>query len=99
MQILDALIDAVDNKSRSRIFCLFAKICDNGPLALRRTKEAMVRGRNMALEDGLSLELAFFEEMLQSEDYKEGLQALAEERKPKYKGLWASPLSGRGLEE
>ncbi len=46
----------------------------------------MIRGRNMALEDGLSLELAFFEEMLQSEDYREGLRALDEERKPKYKG-------------
>ena len=63
-----------------------AKICENGPLAVRRAKEAMVRGRNMALEDGLSLELAFFEEMLRSEDYREGLGALAEQRKPKYKG-------------
>jgi enoyl-CoA hydratase/carnithine racemase len=63
-----------------------ATICENGPLAIRRAKEAMIRGRNVALEDGLSLELAFFEEMLQSEDYQEGLRALAEERKPKYKG-------------
>ncbi len=63
------------------------KIVENGPLAVRRAKEAMIRGGNMALEDGLSLELAFFEEMLQSEDYNEGLRALAEERKPEYKGL------------
>jgi len=63
-----------------------AKICENGPLGVRRAKESMIRGRNMALEDGLRLELAFFEEMLQSEDYQEGLRALAEERKPKYKG-------------
>jgi enoyl-CoA hydratase len=63
-----------------------AKICKNGPLAVRRAKEAMIRGENMALEDGLSLELAFFEEMLQSEDYHEGLRALAEEREPEYKG-------------
>jgi E-phenylitaconyl-CoA hydratase len=63
-----------------------AKICENGPLAIRRAKEAMIRGRNMAQEEGLRLELAFFEEMLQSEDYKEGLLALAEGRKPEYKG-------------
>ena len=62
------------------------KICDNGPLAVRRAKEAVIRGGNMALKDGLSLEKAFFEEMLQSEDYKEGLSALAEDRKPVYKG-------------
>jgi len=63
-----------------------AKICERSPLGTRRAKEAMIRGRNMALEDGLRLELGFFEEMLQSEDYQEGLRALAEERKPEYKG-------------
>jgi E-phenylitaconyl-CoA hydratase len=62
------------------------KICENGPLGVRRAKEAMIRGRNMALEDGLGLELAFFEEVLQSEDYQEGLRALAERRRPEYKG-------------
>ncbi|MEJ2723614.1 MAG: enoyl-CoA hydratase/isomerase family protein [Deltaproteobacteria bacterium] len=63
-----------------------AKICENGPLGVRRAKEAMIRGRDMALQDGLSLELAFFEEVLRSKDYQEGLQALAEQRKPEYKG-------------
>ncbi|UCE54413.1 MAG: enoyl-CoA hydratase/isomerase family protein [Desulfobacterales bacterium] len=62
------------------------KICEKGPLGVRRAKEAMIRGGNMALEDGLRLELAFFEEVLQSEDYQEGLRALREERKPEYKG-------------
>jgi enoyl-CoA hydratase/carnithine racemase len=62
-----------------------ARICEKGPLAIRRAKEAMIRGREMTLEDGLRLELAFFEEMLQSEEYREGLRALAEGRKPKYK--------------
>jgi len=62
------------------------KICEKGPLAVRRAKEAMIRGREMCLEEGLRLELAFFEEMLQSEDYQEGLRALTEQRKPKYHG-------------
>ena len=62
------------------------KICEKGPLAVRRAKEAMIRGREMSLEEGLRLELAFFEEMLQSEDYREGLRSLAEQRKPKYQG-------------
>ena len=63
-----------------------AKICENGPLGVRRAKEAMIRGRDMDLEDGLRLELTFFEEVLQSQDYQEGLRALTEERKPEYKG-------------
>ena len=62
-----------------------AKICEKGPLAIRRAKEAMIRGRNMTLEDGLRLELAFFEEMLHSEEYQEGLRSLAEGRKPNYR--------------
>ena len=63
-----------------------AKICENGPLAVQRAKEALIRGRNMTLEEGLRLELAFFEEVLQSEDYEEGLRALKEDRRPEYKG-------------
>jgi E-phenylitaconyl-CoA hydratase len=63
-----------------------SRICENGPLAIRRAKEAMIRGRNMTLENGLDLERTFFDEMLQSEDYQEGLRALAEKRKPEYKG-------------
>ena len=61
-----------------------AKICEKGPLAIRRAKEAMIRGRGMTLEDGLRLELAFFEEMLHSDEYQEGLRSLAEGRKPRY---------------
>jgi enoyl-CoA hydratase len=63
------------------------KICEKSPLAIRRAKEAMIRGMEVSLDDGLRLELAFFEEMLQSEDYREGLRSLAEKRKPKYRGL------------
>jgi enoyl-CoA hydratase/carnithine racemase len=59
-----------------------AKICENSFLAGRRAKESMIRGRNMALEDGLRLERAFFEELLQGEDYQEQLRALTQERKP-----------------
>jgi methylglutaconyl-CoA hydratase len=46
----------------------------------------MIRGKNITLENGLDLERTFFDEMLQSEDYQEGLRALAEKRKPEYKG-------------
>lgn len=63
-----------------------AKICENTPLGIRRAKEAMVRGLEMGLEDGLRLELSFFEELLKSDDYQEGLRALAEGRKPEFKG-------------
>jgi hypothetical protein len=41
----------------------------------------MIRGRNMSLEDGLRLELAFFEELLQGADYQEEVRARTRERK------------------
>jgi enoyl-CoA hydratase/carnithine racemase len=62
-----------------------AKICENRFFAVRRAKESMVRGMNMTLENGLRLELSFFEELLQGEDYQEKVRALAEEREPEYK--------------
>jgi enoyl-CoA hydratase/carnithine racemase len=46
----------------------------------------MIRGRIMALEDGISQEIAFFEKMVQREDYQERLRALAEKRKPECRG-------------
>ncbi len=62
------------------------KICENTPLGIRRAKEAMIRGLEMGLEEGLRLELAFFEELLKGEDYQEGLRALSEGRKPEFVG-------------
>jgi enoyl-CoA hydratase/carnithine racemase len=60
------------------------KICENRFLAVQRAKESMVRGRNMSLEDGLRLELAFFEELLQGEDYQEKIRTLDERKKHRH---------------
>ncbi len=62
-----------------------AKICKSGPLAVRATKEAMLRGFDMGFEDGLLLEKNLAERMLTTEDYEEGLRAFNEKRKPQYK--------------
>jgi enoyl-CoA hydratase/carnithine racemase len=62
------------------------KICAKAPLGVQRTKEAMIQGRIMALEDGLRPELAFLRGMCQSEDDQEGLRALAVKRKAGIRG-------------
>lgn len=62
------------------------KICENGPLGVRGAKEAMLRGANMSLEDGLRIEDALFRQVLTTEDAAEGPKAFAEKRKPVFKG-------------
>ncbi len=62
------------------------KMCENGPIAMQAAKEAMIKGSEMTLEDGLRLEYLLMGEVLATEDVKEGLDAFAKRRKPEYKG-------------
>jgi enoyl-CoA hydratase/carnithine racemase len=61
-------------------------ICKAAPLAIRVTKEAMMRGLDMNLEDGLRLEDEFIRYIMSTRDFEEGITAFREKRKPKYEG-------------
>jgi enoyl-CoA hydratase/carnithine racemase len=61
-------------------------ICENGPLAVRATKEAAMRGLSMTLEDGLALEADLSAKIIRTEDAREGPLAFAQKRKPQFKG-------------
>ncbi len=60
-------------------------ICQAGPLGIRATKEAIMRGYNMTLEEGLRLERELAERVGKTEDFFEGTPAFLERRKPVYK--------------
>ncbi len=60
-------------------------ICEAAPLAVRTTKEAMFRGYDMSLNDGLALEQKLLREIRVTEDFTEGTRAFVEKRKPDYK--------------
>ena len=60
-------------------------ILQNGPLAVRAAKEAIIRGLSMTLEEGLRLESVLQSYLLVTEDAIEGPRAFAEKRKPQYK--------------
>jgi enoyl-CoA hydratase/carnithine racemase len=61
-------------------------ICANAPLAVRTAKEAVWRGLDLPLEEGLRLEALLGEPLRQTEDVQEGLRAFREKRKPEFKG-------------
>jgi enoyl-CoA hydratase/carnithine racemase len=63
------------------------KILERGPLAVWAAKEAMQRGADMPLEQGLAYEDAIGRQVLASEDSKEGPRAFAEKRRPQFKAL------------
>ena len=61
-------------------------ICANAPLAVRTAKEAVWRGLDLSLEEGLRLAALLGEPLRQTADVQEGLRAVREKRKPEFKG-------------
>ena len=65
---------------------LAEKICANGPLAIRVTKELAWRGLEMSTEEALRLYAALGALVRASEDAREGPHAFTEKRQPQFKG-------------
>jgi len=61
-------------------------ILANGPLAVRLVMEAVDRGLEMTLEQGLALEADAFGLVAATEDMKEGLTAFLEKRRARFQG-------------
>jgi enoyl-CoA hydratase/carnithine racemase len=64
-----------------------AKICENGPLAVRATKRIARMGREMPFEMARQNAETLRYIIRQTEDAKEGPRAFVERRKPIYKGI------------
>ena len=61
-----------------------ARILSNGPLAVRATKESVIRGMKGTLRDAYKIESALSQMVFGTEDAKEGPKAFAEKRKPNW---------------
>ena len=62
------------------------EMASKGPIALRYTKEAIYKGMDMTLEQGLRLEADLYLLIHTSKDRTEGIQAFREKRTPKFEG-------------
>ena len=62
------------------------RISRNGPVAVRAAKEAIDKGCELTLEEGLEFEAECYSRTLETSDRIEALTAFAEKRKPKYRG-------------
>jgi enoyl-CoA hydratase/carnithine racemase len=62
------------------------RIAGNGPISVRQAKQAIQRGMQMSLWDGLAFEIEAYNRMIPTEDRREGVLAFNERRKPIFKG-------------
>lgn len=65
---------------------LAVQLCDSAPLAIQAAKEAVYRGHDIPLSEGLKLESDLSSKTMSTKDYAEGRTAFLEKRKPEYKG-------------
>ncbi|HUT67782.1 MAG TPA: enoyl-CoA hydratase-related protein, partial [Dehalococcoidales bacterium] len=61
-------------------------VAAKGPVALRYLKEAVNKGLDMTMEQGLRLEADLYFLLHTTADRTEGIKAFLEKRPPKYKG-------------
>jgi len=62
------------------------RIAANGPLAIRQAKQAIHRGLQMSVWDGLAFEIEAYNRLVSTEDRREGVLAFNERRKPVFRG-------------
>jgi enoyl-CoA hydratase len=62
------------------------RVARKGPLAVRRAKEAIDRGADLDLAEGLEIERKLFSDLFASADRTEGMKAFLEKRPPVFTG-------------
>src|SRR6202171_3154292 len=62
------------------------RIAANGPVAVRQAKQAISRGMQVSLWDGLAFEIEAYNRLVPTEDRREGVLAFNERRKPVFRG-------------
>lgn len=83
--LVDEVVPAAELRSRG--FAIAKAIVAVAPLAVSGCLEAVRRGADMTLDEGLKLEAEIFGRLCGTEDKREGVGAFLEKRSPAWKGL------------
>jgi enoyl-CoA hydratase/carnithine racemase len=62
------------------------RIAANAPIAVRQARQAIHRGLQMSLADGLAFEIEAYNRTVPTEDRREGVRAFNEKRAAQFKG-------------
>lgn len=81
------VIDVVPaSKLRAAVDALAEELAGCAPISIAKAKQAIDRGIDVPIAEGLRIERACYDVTLLTEDRNEGLRAFAEKRKPRYRG-------------
>src|SRR4051812_39809921 len=80
--LLNEIVEA--DQLMDRAFDWAARILANGPLAVRATKESVLRGMEVTMKEAYKIEGELSRVVFSSEDAKEGPKAFAEKRAPRW---------------
>lgn len=75
-----------DGEALAKAREIAARIAENGPVAVRNIKRAVLEVEGMTEEDAREVEMRLGMEVFSTEDAKEGPRAFKEKRKPEFKG-------------
>jgi len=82
--LVNKLVPAADLLAAAE--ALAREAIKNGPLAIASSIEAINRGLDGTLDEGLEVEAEIFGRTCATEDFKEGAKAFLEKRKPDFRG-------------
>lgn len=68
------------------VLTIARRIAANGPIAVRQAKQAITKGLQMSIADGLAFEIEAYNRMVPTQDRREGILAFNEKRKPNFRG-------------
>ena len=82
--LVNRVVEAADLKETT--LAIARRIAANGPIAVRQAKQAIDRGMQMSVWDGLAFEIEAYNRLIPTEDRREGVLAFNERRKPLFRG-------------